>query len=153
MIWQLVRDSCVLDINSSYCYLLLCKYFSGTCAVAEIHGEMVGFLTGFLPPGREDTFFVWQVGVDSSVRGQGIATHMLQELLHRDHCHGVSFIEATVGPSNQVSRAFFTSLAQDLNTGMSVHPHFDSVLFPRGNHEPEYLYRIGPFSPAKAGNS
>ena len=34
-VWQLIRDAGVLDLNFTYCYLLLCKHFSETCAVAE----------------------------------------------------------------------------------------------------------------------
>ena len=40
-IWKLVRDSRVLDLNSLYSYLLICRHFGDTCVVAETSGEDV----------------------------------------------------------------------------------------------------------------
>ncbi|HBQ24847.1 MAG TPA: diaminobutyrate acetyltransferase, partial [Syntrophomonas sp.] len=37
-IWELVKSTRVLDLNSAYSYLLLSKYFSDTCVVAEVEG-------------------------------------------------------------------------------------------------------------------
>jgi L-2,4-diaminobutyric acid acetyltransferase len=144
--WRLVRESGALDVNSVYCYLLLCKDFSATCCVAEARGGLVGFVTAYLPPGRSDTLFVWQIAVTSELRGQGVAARLLQELLRRRACRDVRFVEATVGPSNHASRALFTALARDLNGSLSEQSCFDASLFPEGGHEPENLLRIGPFS-------
>lgn len=144
-IWRLVRASRVLDVNSEYCYLLLCEHFSGTCAVAESGGEVVGFVTAYRPPGREDTLFIWQVGTSAQRRGEGIATRLIREVLDRDGCHGVRFLEATVGPSNHASRALFQGLAQRLKTDVTEQAFFDSAMFADRKHEPENLLRIGPF--------
>ncbi|WP_022950201.1 diaminobutyrate acetyltransferase [Methylohalobius crimeensis] len=145
-IWRLVRDSGVLDLNSTYCYLLMCKHFADTCAVAEFNGEIVGFVTAYLPPDQQDTLFIWQIGIDASMRGRGLATRLLLELLKRDVCRDIQFVDATVGPSNQASRALFHSLAKRLNTDLSEHPYFEATLFPSTDHEPENLLHIGPFS-------
>jgi L-2,4-diaminobutyric acid acetyltransferase len=145
-IWQLARDLGTLDLNSTYCYLLLGKHFSETCAVAVKNGEIIGFVTGYLVPHRADTLFVWQIGITDTMRGQGLAIRLLQELLQRDVCRSVRFLEATIGSTNQASRALFTALAQRLNTDFSERPCFDAPLFPEGNHEAENLFRIGPFS-------
>jgi L-2,4-diaminobutyric acid acetyltransferase len=144
-IWQLVRDSGTLDRNSTFCYLLLCKHFPETCAVAVAKGEIVGFVTAYFPPNCADTIFVWQIGITQSMRGQGLATRLLQDLLQRDVCRGVELLEATVGPTNYASRALFTALAQWLNTELNEEPCFNATLFPEENHEVENLLRIGPF--------
>src|SRR5690625_1790424 len=34
-IWSLIRDTGVLDVNSAYSYLMLSKFFTQTCVVAE----------------------------------------------------------------------------------------------------------------------
>lgn len=145
-IWRLAHDSRVLDVNSPYCYLLLCKHFSQTCLVVEANGALVGFVTAFLPPRRDDTLFIWQIGVASAWRGKGMGTRLLRELLQRDVCRGVNFLEATVGPANQASRALFAALAQTLKSALSERPYFDAALFPRGSHDAENLVRIGPFA-------
>jgi L-2,4-diaminobutyric acid acetyltransferase len=145
-IWRLVRDSGVLDVNSVYCYLLLCKDFADTCAVAERQGAIVGFVTAYIPPGRGDTLFIWQIGVASELRGRGLAGRLLQALLRRAVCRGIRFVEATVGPTNRASRALFTALARDLDAALDEQSCFDASVFAEGDHEPENLLRIGPFS-------
>ena len=145
-IWRLVHQSGGLDTNSAYCYLLLSKDFAETCAVAESEDGIVGFVTAYLPPGRGDTLFVWQIGIAPNLRGKGVATGLLLELMRRDACNGIAFLEATVSPSNLASRALFASLAQRLGTTLAEYPCFDATLFPDTNHEPEHLLRAGPFT-------
>jgi L-2,4-diaminobutyric acid acetyltransferase len=102
-------------------------------------------VTAYFPPNCADTIFVWQIGITRSMRGQGLATRLLQEVLQRDVCRGVKYLEATVGPANQASRALFTALAKWLKTELNEEPCFDAALFPEENHEAENLLRIGPF--------
>jgi L-2,4-diaminobutyric acid acetyltransferase len=144
-IWKLVEDVGVLDHNSSYAYLLLCRDFGDTCVVAERDGRLHGFITGYRPPRESDTLFVWQVGVSPAARGEGLASRLLDELLRTEGCRGVRFLETTVTPSNEASRAMFASLARRLNTDMTESAGFTSELFPDPDHEPERRLRIGPF--------
>lgn len=143
-VWSLVKNSGVLDVNSSYCYLLLCQDFSDTCIVAEMAGKVVGFVTAYRPPARRDVLFVWQIGVDSSVRGRGVASALLDSLLSQDVCRDVLYIETTISPSNMPSRALFHSLARRLDVPVAEHEGFSEKLFPEGAHEPEHLFQLGP---------
>jgi len=144
--WRVARDTGVLDLNSSYHYLLLCKDFAETSIVALQDGRVVGFVTGYRPPGRPDVLFVWQVGVDEAARGQGIATRMLTTLIERVAVAGVRVLETTVTPSNAPSEALFTALARRLGTGCSRSVCFTEDQFPGSTHEAEALFRIGPFA-------
>src|SRR6187397_2567124 len=65
-LWQIAADSRVLDVNSSYSYVLWCRDFSATSIVAEDAGRVVGFVTGYIRQDAPDTLFVWQVAVDES---------------------------------------------------------------------------------------
>lgn len=143
-IWKLVKDSGVLDVNSSYSYLMLCKYFQDTCAIAEEDGKAVGFVTGFRPPSDMETLFVWQIAVDPSQRGRGLASKLIQELLKREP--GAKYITATISPSNKASQALFKRLASDLNANIeeSASDGIPEHIFPEGGHEAEHLFRIGP---------
>jgi L-2,4-diaminobutyric acid acetyltransferase len=145
-VWQLVRDSGVLDLNSAYLYLLLCKDFADTCRVAEAHGRLVGFVTAYRPPGRPDVLFVWQIGVDASQRGQGLGGRLLRALIGAETCRGVSAVETTISPSNRASRGLFESLARRLDSRITEEPCFEERQFPEEGHEAEPLLRIGPFS-------
>jgi len=113
--------------------------------VAEHAGEPVGFVTGFRPPRRPEVIFVWQVAVDASMRGHGLASRMLDALVRLDDCDGVRYLETTVTPTNAPSRALFASFARSLDAEHRVSPYFGEDLFPDGGHEPEELHRIGPF--------
>ncbi|WP_425457176.1 diaminobutyrate acetyltransferase [Aquibacillus sediminis] len=141
--WELVNSS-TLDQNSPYKYIMMAEYFAETCVVAKEEDKVVGFVTAFIPPERQDVVFVWQVGVDSSQRGKGIASKLLNELINRESCQDVQFVEATVTPSNKASQSLFKRLARDHDTTCEVSDLFPEELFPGEGHEAELNFRIGP---------
>jgi len=145
-IWRLVRASRVLDVNSSYAYLLWADQFAETSVLAEVDGEVVGFVTGFRPPGAPEVIFVWQVAVDGSMRGRGLAKQLLRALVELPGCAGVTHMQTTVTPSNAPSRALFHSFGRSLGAPVEVRPYFGEELFPDAGHEAEELFHIGPFS-------
>jgi diaminobutyrate acetyltransferase len=83
-IWQLVRETGVLDENSAYAYLLLCRDFARTSLVAERDSQLAGFVTAYRPPQRLQMLFVWQISVSQSARRQGLGLH--HRTLHRVGC-------------------------------------------------------------------
>ncbi|WP_245718066.1 diaminobutyrate acetyltransferase [Nocardia miyunensis] len=141
--WQIAVDSQVLDANSSYAYLLWCRDFQSTTVVAEIDGEIAGFVTGYLRPEAPEVVFVWQVAVDHAFRGRGIGVSMLDHLVNDAAEQGISTLETTVSPDNEASVAMFASLARRHGAQMSRESLFAPEDFPDG-HEPEDLYRISP---------
>jgi len=153
-VWRLVKESGVLDVNSSYAYLLWCRQFGCTSVVAEAADpededgeavEIVGFVTGFRPPEHPEVIFVWQVGVDASMRGRGLAKRLLRELVALPGCTGVTHMETTVTPSNAPSRALFRSFGRSMDAAVEVGPYLTEAMFPDAGHEAEELFRIGPF--------
>ena len=145
-IYELIRQCPPLDVNSCYAYLLICHHHPQTSVVAESRGRILGFISGYLPPLQPDTFFVWQVAVHADARGKRLGLSMLRYLLQQPVAKSTRYLETTVSPSNQASRATFARLAQDLETTMSEQPLFDKALFGDGAaHEDEMLLRIGPF--------
>ncbi|MBM7094877.1 diaminobutyrate acetyltransferase [Bacillus sp. H-16] len=148
--WKLV-NSTSLDQNSSYKYLMMCEFFGETCVAAKEQDRLVGFITAFIPPKQEDTIFIWQVGVDPSQRGKGVASKMMNELLSREACRNVRFLEATVTPSNGASEALFRGLARDFSTSCVVSTCFPAELFPEDDHESELTFRVGPMTEKRNG--
>lgn len=144
-VWELVRESGVLDINSAYSYILLGEYFSDTCLVAERRGEIVGFVSGFIPQQHPDVLFVWQIAVAGSERGRGLARTLLRRVLDAPACSDVHYLESTVTPSNKPSTRLFRGLARELGTDCRIDEGFDGELFPEDGHEGERKFRIGPF--------
>lgn len=144
--WELVKETGVLDLNSSYLYLMMGRYYGQTCLVAKQNGKVRGFVMGFIPPERDDTYFLWQVGVSAAARGQGLATRMIQHLLKQPACKNVRYLETTITPSNEASRKLFKGLARRWDAELKIQTGFDASLFPgHAAHESEDLFYIGPF--------
>ncbi|MCD2126397.1 diaminobutyrate acetyltransferase [Rhodococcus ruber] len=141
--WQIARDSKVLDVNSSYAYVLWCRDFAATSVVATAGDhEAVGFVSGYRRPEAPDTLFVWQVAVDQDQRGRGVAGRMLDSLWDRLTDAGVTRLETTVSPDNEASIAMFTALARRRGLRITRSELFTPSDFP-DSHMAEDLYTIG----------
>lgn len=146
-LWQVARDCEVLDVNSGYAYLLWCHDFSATSAVALAGERTVGFVTGYRRPDAPDTLMVWQVAVDPSQRGRGLAGRMLHHLLDRLAPRGVRWLHTTISPGNEASIRLFSAVARDRGTRIQRRELFGPHHFPPGDgagHEAEDLYVVGP---------
>lgn len=153
---RLVAETEVLDLNSTYAYLLMATDFADTSIVADRDGALCGLITGYHPPNRPEVLFVWQVAVAESARGTGLGVMMLDALTRRvredRHGHPVT-VEATVAPTNTASRAMFGAFARRHGVPMSEHPRFLAAHFDAGQthdadqtHEDEPTLRIGPIA-------
>lgn len=139
----LIKRCPPLDQNSLYCNLLQCTDFSETSIVAENpEKEVVGFISGYASPTRPCTLFVWQVAVDSTCRGQGIAQKMLTKLFHRHD--NLTFIETTISPSNHASRKLFQRFFDANKMNVESRVLFESGIHFQDDHEEEVLYLAGP---------
>ena len=148
-VFRLIGRCPPLDSNSMYCNLLQCTHFAGTSVAAvqtvNTNEELVGFISAYLIPEREDTLFIWQVAVDEHARGNGLAVNMLKHILDRSLCSQITYLETTITESNKASWALFESLANKLGTTLEKSVMFDSDKHLAGEHDTELLARIGPF--------
>ncbi|WP_391574319.1 diaminobutyrate acetyltransferase [Cohnella sp.] len=144
-IWQMVKDSRILDLNSTYFYLTMSRWFSESCRVAvDIEsGNLIGFVVAFRQPERPDTLFVWQIAVDARYRGRKIARRLLDEVAGGPE---IRFVETTIAPSNFASRSLFLkwALSRESSAVLCSGFGFSEDCFPGNEHEREDLYRIGP---------
>jgi L-2,4-diaminobutyric acid acetyltransferase len=147
-LWRIARDSEVLDLNSSYSYLLWCRDFAATSAVARDEtGAPIGFVTGYVRPQEPEVLVVWQVAVDHAHRGRGIAGAMLDSLAARvARDEAISVVETTVAPDNTASEQMFAAFAARHDATVRREVLFAESLFPDGAHRPEVLHRIGPLT-------
>nr|WP_141865241.1 diaminobutyrate acetyltransferase [Enteractinococcus coprophilus] len=146
-IWRLTRSTGVLDLNSSYHYLLWCRDFADTSVVATTEdGKLMGFVTGFFRPNAPTTLLIWQVAVDEAARGHGLASRMLDYLVETT---GTEYLETTVTDDNAASKQLFASLAHRHEAPHDIESLFTSEMYP-DEHDTEYLHRIGPLVPELA---
>ncbi|WP_408034003.1 diaminobutyrate acetyltransferase [Teredinibacter purpureus] len=148
-VYQLVQRCPPLDTNSSYCNVLQCGHFANTSVAAELDGELMGFVSGYIIAERPDTLFIWQVAVDDRTRGLGLASQMLSHILNRPCCSTVRYLETTITEDNQPSWRLFERLAKQLETLIQPSPWLDKQIHFKGQHESESLVRIGPFNCAQ----
>ncbi|MFC9261170.1 diaminobutyrate acetyltransferase [Streptomyces hydrogenans] len=147
-LWRLARESETLDVNSSYSYLLWCRDFADTSAVArDAAGRPVGFVTGYLRPDAPGTLLVWQVAVDAGHRGQGVAGALLDHLSERvADTHALNAVETTITPDNLASERLFSAYARRHGARVSRTVLFPAATFPSPGHESEVLHRIAPLA-------
>ena len=147
-VFRLIGRCPPLDTNSMYCNLLQCSHFAGTSVAAvqsvDSKEELVGFISAYLLPEREDTLFIWQVAVDERARGIGLAGNMLKQILDRPQCNKITHLETTITESNKASWALFESLTNKLETTLQKSIMFDQDIHLAGEHDTEFLARIGP---------
>ncbi len=140
-IWELVRACKPLDENSMYCNLVQADHFRDTCVVAELDGEIVGWISGHMIPGS-DTFFVWQVAVGKKARGFRLGRKMLTHLVSRDECAEALSLETTITADNAASWGLFRSFARSIGGRLSDRPHFRRDDHFDGRHATEHLVSI-----------
>ncbi|MEU1488055.1 diaminobutyrate acetyltransferase [Streptomyces sp. NPDC005752] len=146
-VWRIARDSHVLDVNSSYSYLLWCRDFAATSVVArDESGTAAAFVTGYFRPEQPGTLVIWQIAVDVKRRGRGLGGAMLDHLTGRLRSRGVlQRMETTISAENEASQRLFHSFAARHGASVEREPLFPARLFPDA-HESEHLYRIGPLA-------
>lgn len=144
-VWRLVKAADMLDENSMYCNLLQCSHFASTCALAERDGEMVGWVSGYIPPEHPERLFVWQVCVRGDARGRGVGKRLIRNILERDVCRDVSHINTTITDNNDASWSLFRKVARSLGASLSRSEFFEEEAHFDGHHQTEHLVSIGPF--------
>ncbi|ORW20599.1 2,4-diaminobutyric acid acetyltransferase [Mycolicibacter nonchromogenicus] len=142
-LWQMAVDSATLDVNAPYAYLLWCRDFAATSVVAEVDGELGGFVTGYRRPEQPQTLMVWQVAVNAAHRGAGLAGRMLDHLAAEQVAAGVTHLETSITPDNEASRRLFGSFARRWDAALETSELFGADLFAE-SHLAEDLFRIGP---------
>ncbi|APE44473.1 diaminobutyrate acetyltransferase [Sulfitobacter alexandrii] len=146
-IWELVRDCKPLDENSIYANVIQADHFRDTCVLAEVDGEIIGWISGHMIP-NEDAFFVWQVAVSPKARGLGLGKKMLNELINRDETEDATELKTTITKDNDASWGLFRSFARQIGGTLDDEPHFERDTHFGGAQATEHLVTISLPDPA-----
>lgn len=139
---ELITRCPPLDKNSPYCNFLQASHFHQTCLLALQQDEVVGFICAYLRPDDEKTLFIWQVAIDESQRGKGLAYRLLTCLLARDNLKQVTGVETSITQNNTASWKLFEKLDKAYAARGSVRVFLDKTEHFNGLHDTEYLYHI-----------
>ena len=140
-IWALIKACKPLDENSMYCNLIQADHFRDTCVVAELDGEIVGWISGHMIP-NDDAYFVWQVAVSPKARGLGLGGKMLMHLVNRDECAEADVLKTTITEDNDASWGLFRSFARKIGGELTDEPHFHEEDHFDGHHDTEHMVTI-----------
>jgi len=145
---ELVEQCKPLDENSVYCNLLQCSHFRETSTLAELGGDVAGFVSGYVVPEQDDALFVWQVAVAPEARGLSLAKRMVFDILRRPAAKGIRNIKTTITPDNAASHGVFKSIARELGADIQRNVLFEKEQHFDGQQKTEMLWHIGPFKRA-----
>ncbi|WP_300394615.1 diaminobutyrate acetyltransferase [Henriciella sp.] len=134
-----------LDTNSLYMNLIQTTHFADTCALAKEDGEVIGWVSGHIPPNEPDVFFLWQVAVGEKARGKRIPKRLVADIFSREACRNVKYLKTTITPDNEASWGLFKSIARWLDAPLNESEFFDKERHFKGRHDSEILVTIGPF--------
>ncbi len=151
-IWSLVKSCKPLDENSMYCNLIQAEHFSDTCVVAELDGEIIGWISGHLIPAKQE-LFVWQVAVGEKARGLGLGKKMLFELIERDVCDDITHLKTTITEDNDASWGLFKSFTRALGGELTDEPHYERDVHFDGHHDTEHMVTITLPEPGALANA
>jgi L-2,4-diaminobutyric acid acetyltransferase len=142
-IWKLVKSSNTLDLNSEYCYFMLASIVSKQCAIVKEkkNKKIVGFLSCIISPENMQNLFIWQICVAESAKKNGLAKQMVDYVV-KNQKKPIEYIHVTISANNEASLALFNSLAKGYKASIEREVFINSNQF-NGNHETEYLYKIG----------
>ncbi|MFA8385942.1 MAG: diaminobutyrate acetyltransferase [Pelagibaca sp.] len=140
-IWELVKDCKPLDENSMYCNLVQADHFRDTCIVAELDGDIIGWISGHMIP-DQNALFVWQVAVSAKARGMGLGKKMLLDLIERDVCDDATHLKTTITRDNAASWALFRGFARQIGGELTDEPHFTRDVHFEGRHDTEHMVSI-----------
>lgn len=142
-IYTLIKQSPPLDLNSSYLYFLQATHFADTCVVAEMNGEIVGFVSAYFRPDSDNSLFIWQIAVSEKARGQGLGKKLIFNLIRNQASRPiVRDVCCTISPSNKASQNLFKSFAEQHNLIIEKSPFLEQAHFGTEAHEEEDLYTL-----------
>ena len=112
---------------------LFLDHFHATSLVAELDGELAGFLIGFHSPSAPEQAYIHFVGVAPATRGNGLARRLYEAFFAGAFRDGCTLVHAITSPVNTGSIAFHRAMGFDVRGPLANYdgPDVGRVLFER----------------------
>ena len=92
-------------------YKIILRYFGDYCFIAEENEQIIGFVMGIRS--FQDTYFLWDIGVTPTYRGQGIGGRLVREVERELGKMGFKRVELTIDPDNLPSQKLFEKMGYE----------------------------------------
>ena len=122
--------------------LLQSDQFRETCGVVEIAGDIVGWISAYLPPFDPESLYVWQIAVSKKARGLGVAHRMLLDLMNRDICDGVRRLQISIRFDDPDGWEFIQRYADIRGASMAVQANYLRDVSASGLQPTEHLVTV-----------
>jgi len=109
-VYEFVSRCNLLESYDEHFYKIMLRYFGNSCFVAEYNDNIVGFVLGIVSQVHDKTYFMWQIGVDKSIREQGIGKMLLETVEKEVKKLGCNRVELTIAPKNIPSKRLFEKM-------------------------------------------
>jgi L-2,4-diaminobutyric acid acetyltransferase len=116
--------------------------FHETSVLAEMNGELLGRITGYLLPYDPETLFIWHIEVSDAAPGTALSMRMLRHLLQQKSCAGVTRVQTVISSDDEAPWLQFRQFAGKQNTSMDIQPYYTQALEPHKRHENDNLVTI-----------
>jgi L-2,4-diaminobutyric acid acetyltransferase len=137
-VYKFVSNCKPLESYSEHFYKIMLRYFSNCCFIAEYKNDIVGLITGVVSQVHDKTYFMWQIGVKSSIKGKGVAKNLLEKAEEEVKKLGCNRIELTVNPENITSQRFF-----EKNGYLNISPEEGDIIDVMGKTAVKDYYKPG----------
>ncbi|MBN2039188.1 MAG: GNAT family N-acetyltransferase [Spirochaetes bacterium] len=128
------------DLSSSVLKVFFI-HFNNTSYIAEINGELAGFLVGFFSQTEEKTGYIHFVGVHPGFRKAGVGRILYQTFFDACGANGRIIVKSCTSPINKLSINFHRHMGFEIEPGdMLIDGIPVSSNFLREN-DPKVLFR------------
>ena len=119
-------------------YKIILRYFGDYCFIGEENEQIIGFVLGIVPQGFQGTYFLWEIGVTPTYRGQGIGGKLVREVEKELGKMGFKRIELTIDPVNLPSQKFFKKMDYE-----NISERVGKTIEVQGNRAVQDYYKPG----------
>ncbi|QQK77699.1 GNAT family N-acetyltransferase [Salicibibacter cibarius] len=96
---------------------LFFDHFNDTSFIAEEHGEIKGFLIGFLSQSQSDEAYIHFVGVHPEYRKRRIGNELYNQFFSTVQSENRNKVRCVTSPVNKTSIAYHTRMGFDIEQG------------------------------------
>jgi ribosomal protein S18 acetylase RimI-like enzyme len=110
---------------------LFFDHFSSTSYILEEHGQIAGFLIGFISQSRDKEAYIHFVGIHPKYRKQGLGRLLYEQFFDEVKKRGVKMVRCVTSPVNKTSIAYHKKMEFSIEEGglcvdgISIHSDYD----------------------------
>lgn len=116
--------------------------FRDTSVVAELDGEIVGFVSAYRLPYDPQTLFVWHADVAEAAQDRGFTSLMLGHLIRQEACVGVTRVQTMITSMDERAWTLFRQFARWQRSHMKIQSFITQALTLFTRHETDHLVTI-----------